>query len=87
MSRFAGTIFAPNAWAMDWCPRQMPRIGTWPANALTAASVTPAESGLPGPGERTMASGFSAAMPATSISSFFTTFTSRPSDRSACTRL
>ena len=72
---------------MDWWPRQTPIIGTFPAKALIAASVMPAESGLPGPGENTIASGFSAAMPSRSISSFFTTFMSAPSMPNSWTRL
>ena len=65
----------------------MPRSGIVPANAFTAASVTPAVSGFPGPGENTSASGRSAAMPAQSIASFFTTRTSAPSMPNSCTML
>jgi len=84
---FAATIRPPNAWAIAWCPRQTPMSGTFPANAWIAASVTPAESGLPGPGEKTMACGASAAMSATVTSSFLTTFISAPSLPNSCTRL
>ena len=87
MRLFAGTILPPNACATVWCPRHTPRIGTFPANAFTAASETPAESGLPGPGEITSLSGFIAAIPATSILSFLTTFVSTPSPSIAWTRL
>ena len=87
MSRFARTIFAPKACAIAWWPRQMPRIGIFPANAFIASSVTPALSGFPGPGEMISASGFFAAIPATSILSFLTTSISALSDLIICTRL
>ena len=62
-------------------------MGILPANALTAASDTPAESGSPGPGEMTSRSGPSASMPDTSILSLRTTRVSTPSDSMACERL
>ena len=48
---------------MHWWPRQTPRIGTRPAKVSITSMLIPADSGRPGPGEMTMASGRSAAMP------------------------
>src|SRR5690625_3282559 len=47
----------------------MPSSGIFPANASTTDSETPASLGVQAPGEITILSGFSAAMPANSISS------------------
>ena len=62
-------------------------MGILPMKAWMAATQTPASAGEHGPGESTRWSGFSAAMPATSISSLRKTRTSSPSSPKYCTRL
>ncbi len=72
----APTMFAPNAYPMAWWPRHTPRIGTSPANARITSIMHPASSGRPGPGDKMMALGASARMPATSMASLRMTCTS-----------
>ncbi len=73
--RAACTIRAPNATPMAWWPRQTPRMGTLPAKRVTASTLIPASSGLPGPGEMTMPDGFFASSSATVILSLRNTST------------
>ncbi len=82
----ARTTAAPNAWPIAWCPRHTPRIGTLPPSWRNSCSDTPASSGVPGPGEITMYPGRNARMPATSMASLRTTFTSTPSSPKYCAR-
>src|SRR5438046_1215188 len=57
MRRGARTTFPPKAWPRAWWPRQTPRTAARPAAALMRSSVIPAWSGVPGPGEITIAEG------------------------------
>ena len=50
----------PKAAPIAWCPRQTPSTGTLPENFFTTAIVIPASSGVHGPGESRMRSGFQA---------------------------
>ncbi len=72
---------------MAWCPRQTPRMGSSPASDRMASRLTPASSGVHGPGEMASPSGRSARIPATSIWSFRKTRTSAPSSPRYWTRL
>ena len=90
----ARTIEAPQAAPIDCMPRQTPRSGILRSAATwIVATLTPAVSGLPGPGEMTMprrSSPGSPAMASTSsrvIWSLRITRTSAPAAWSAWTRL
>ena len=50
----------PNDCAIDWWPRQTPKMGTFPAKDLTMSQLMPASLGVQGPGEMMMWSGFRA---------------------------
>src|SRR3990170_2445924 len=54
ISRRAGTMDPPNAYAIPWCPRQTPKVGILGPSFLMMFRHTPKYrllSGLPGPGE------------------------------------
>ena len=57
-------------------PKQTPKIGISPAKRLTAAGQIPEASGLPGPGERKIARGESAAISSSVSASLRATATS-----------
>ena len=72
---------------MHWCPRHTPSTGSFgPIFAMTSLEM-PASFGVHGPGEMTTASGFSASISATVISSLRFTTGSAPSSPKYWTRL
>ena len=48
----------PKASQIAWWPKQTPRIGILSQNSFTTSMQIPAFSGLPGPGDKIIASGF-----------------------------
>src|ERR1051325_6334387 len=77
----------PKACPIAGCPRHTPRSGTLPASRAMRASVMPASSGVPGPGESTTCDGPSAATSSTAIWSLRNTRTCAPSSPRYCARL
>src|SRR5262249_20161493 len=67
--------------------RQMPSTGTWPPQARTASTLTPASAGVHGPGEITRPAGPSEATCSAVTSSLRTTSTEQPQATSMCARL
>ena len=80
-------MVAPYAWQMAWWPRQTPSIGTVPFSSRATSTITPASSGRPGPGDRTIRSGCSARISSSVSSSLRITRMSASIDPIACTRL
>ena len=74
---FSLKVFAPSAWEMIWCPKQMPNMGTFPIRAATSRWMSVSVAGSPGPLERKTPSGF---MPSTSSAVVWagTTVTRKP---------
>ena len=50
---------------MSWCPMQMPKIGSLPRSCLTSPITGVTSSGLPGPFDSTMPSGWKAMISST----------------------
>ena len=50
---------APNAWPMHCIPRHTPKMGTSPLSVASRSLLTPASSGVPGPGLISIPSGCS----------------------------
>ena len=69
----------PKASQMHWCPRHTPSTGARPAKRRASSVERPAPDGLPGPGEMTTRSGFSASHASTVVWSLRRTSTSSPS--------
>ena len=70
-------ITAPAAFAIIWCPRQMPNTGTSPSNFSTWEYVPSTASGSPGPFDRNTPSGSMASTSSAGVS-HGTTVSSQP---------
>ena len=75
----ARTIRPPKTWPIAWWPRQTPKTGTVGAARSISFRQMPASSGVPGPGETTIASGSARSTASTVILSLRWTTTSAPS--------
>ena len=78
ISLLARIIFPPNACPIDWCPRQTPRRGIFPAQRSMASRLIPALSGSHGPGETTKPSNPSSLRSSMPMASLRTTSCSAP---------